>query len=66
MNDVSINKQMLERAAATFAQAFLSVFVVSDMSTASTALTAGVAAVLSVVKGWAATKVGDKKTASLV
>lgn len=66
MNDVSINKQMLERAAATFVQAFLSVFVVTDMSTAKTALTAAVAAALAVVKGWAATKVGNKDTASLV
>jgi len=66
MNEVTLNKQMLERAVATFAQAFLSVFVVADMSTAKTAATAGVAALLSVVKSWAATRVGDPKTASLV
>ena len=66
MINPSIKMQMLERAAATFAQAFLSVFVIADVSTAKTAAVAGVAALLSLVKGWAATKVGDPNSASLV
>jgi len=43
-------KDIVERSVATFAQAFLSVFVVTDLSTAKAAWTAGVAAVLAVVK----------------
>ena len=44
---------MLERAAWTFAQAFLAVFIISDLASAKTALVAGVAAALSVVKTYA-------------
>lgn len=47
-----------ERAAWTFAQAFLAVFVVSDLSTAKAAAVAGLGMALSVVKGFVATKVG--------
>ena len=43
-------RDIVERSVATFAQAFLSVFVVPDLSTAKAAWTAGVAAVLAVVK----------------
>ena len=43
-------RNILERAAWTFAQAFLAVFVVSDLASAKTAVVAGVAAALSVVK----------------
>jgi hypothetical protein len=43
----------VERAAATFTQAFLSVFVISDLSTARTALVAAGAAMLALVKAWA-------------
>lgn len=64
--DVSIYKQVAERALMTFAQTFLAMFVVTDMASAKGALTAAVAAGLSVVKSFAATKVGDKSTASLV
>ena len=39
---------MFERAAWTFAQAFLAVFVVSDLASARTAIIAGIAAALSV------------------
>ena len=64
--DVSIYKQVGERALMTFAQTFLAMFVVTDMQSAKGALTAAVAAGLSVLKSVAATKVGDKTTASLV
>ena len=43
-------RNISERAAWTFAQAFLAVFVVSDLASAKTAVVAGVAAALSVVK----------------
>jgi len=48
---------MIERAAWTFAQAFLAVFVVSDLASAKTAAAAAVAATLSVVKTYAREKV---------
>jgi len=64
--DISIYKQVAERALMTFAQTFLAMFVVTDMASAKGAATAAVAAALSVVKSFAATKVGDKSTASLV
>jgi hypothetical protein len=64
--DMSIYKQVGERALMTFAQTFLAMFVVTDMASAKGAVTAAVAAALSVVKSFAATKVGDKSTASLV
>jgi hypothetical protein len=47
----------LERAAWTFAQAFLAVFIISDLASAKTALVAGVAAALSVVKTYAQDRV---------
>lgn len=47
---------MLERAAWTFAQAFLGVFVVADLSSAKGAGVAGLAAAVSVLK----TMVKDK------
>jgi hypothetical protein len=52
-------KDLGERVATTFAFAFLSVFSVSDLSTFKSAAIAGAAAVLSLVKGLVATKVGD-------
>lgn len=64
--DVSIYKQVGERALMTFAQTFIAMFVVADLSSAKGAATAALAAALSVVKSFAATKVGDKTTASLV
>ena len=59
-------KDLVERTIATAAQAFLAVFVVTDLSTTDTALTAAAAAGLAVVKSFAASKVGDKGTASFV
>ena len=47
MNDV------FERAAWTFTQAFLALFVVGDMGTWKVALVGGVAAALSVIKTYA-------------
>lgn len=51
MNPHLVDK--VERAAATFTQAFLSVFVISDLSTGRTALVAAGAAILALVKAWA-------------
>ena len=48
---------MLERAAWTFVQGFLGVFLISDLSTGRGALIAGVAAALSVVKTYAKDKI---------
>lgn len=44
---------LLERAAWTFAQAFLALFVIGDMSTLKVALVGGAAAALSVIKTYA-------------
>jgi len=59
-------KDLLERTIATAAQAFLAVFVVTDLGTLDSALTAAAAAGLAVVKSFAASKVGNKGTSSLV
>jgi len=48
---------MIERAAWTFAQAFLAVFVVSDLASAKSAAVAGIAAALSVIKTYAKDRV---------
>tara|TARA_R110000824_G_scaffold280085_1_gene468156 strand:- start:363 stop:521 length:159 start_codon:yes stop_codon:yes gene_type:complete len=48
---------MLERAAWTFCQGFLGVFLVSDLSTGRGAIIAGVASALSVVKTYARDKI---------
>jgi hypothetical protein len=64
--DMNMYKQVAERAAMTFIQTFVAMFVVTDMASAKGAATAGVAAALSVLKSFAATKVGDKSSASLV
>jgi len=48
---------MFERAAWTFAQAFLAVFVVSDLASAKSAAIAGIAAALSVIKTYAKDRV---------
>lgn len=55
-----ILKDVAERAAWTFLQAFLAVFVVSDISTAKGAILAGIAAAISVIKGFVATQVGSQ------
>jgi hypothetical protein len=48
---------MFERAAWTFAQAFLAVFMVSDLASARSAAVAGIAAALSVIKTYARDRV---------
>ena len=48
---------MSERAAWTCAQAFLAVFVVSDLASAKSAAVAGIAAALSVIKTYAKDRV---------
>ena len=48
---------LLERAAWTFAQAFLAVFIISDLASVKTALVAAAAAALSVVKTYAQDRV---------
>jgi hypothetical protein len=64
-------KDMGERALATFVQAFLASLSVASlvdtgMSGLDSALLAGAAAVLSLIKGWAAKAVGDPASASLL
>lgn len=59
-----IYKDILERVIWTAAQAFLATFVVTDLSSLKVAAVAAIAAALSVVKGLAATKVGDPESAS--
>lgn len=49
---------MIERAAWTFAQAFLAVYVIGDQSTLKVALIGGAAAALSVVKTFAKERMG--------
>ena len=58
-------KDILERTLVTFVQAFLGVWVVTDVSTVKTAAVAGVAAALAVLKGLIASRVGDSASASL-
>jgi len=43
----------VERAVATFLQAFLSVYVISDLATVEAGLIAAGAAILALVKSWA-------------
>ena len=52
-------KDTLERAAWTFAQAFLGVFVVSDLATLEGAFVAGMAAAVSVAKTFVKGKVAS-------
>lgn len=57
-----VYKQVAERAIWTFIQAFCAMFVVTDLSSASGAVAAGIAAALSVIKSFAATRIGDDST----
>jgi len=59
-------KDLFERAAATACEAFLAVWVVTDLGTTDTAIAAAAAAGLAVLKSFAASKVGTKGTSSLV
>jgi hypothetical protein len=60
---------LLERAAWTFAQAFLALFLFTgeldtDIDTAKKAAVAGIAAVIALAKGVVASRVGDHGTAA--
>ena len=59
-------KALSEGAAATACEAFLAVWVVTDLGTTDTAIAAAAAAGLAVLKSFAASKVGTKGTSSLV
>lgn len=57
-------KDVAERALWTAVQTFIAVWTVGDMESAKAAAVAAIAAGLSVIKGFAATKIGDKDSAS--
>lgn len=61
-----LKKDVLERAFWTAAETFLAVWVIADLQTVQTAAAAALAAGLSVVKSYAATKVGDPDSAALI
>lgn len=52
-------KDVLERAVATFLQAFLAVYAIGSTDTAKTAAIAGMTALLSFVKSVVASRFGD-------
>lgn len=57
-------KDVVERAAWTAAQAFLAIYTVGGVDELKAAATAGVAAAISVLKGFVATRVGDPSSAA--
>jgi hypothetical protein len=57
-------KDIIERAAWTAAQAFLAIYTVGGVDELKSAAAAGVAAGISVIKGFVATKVGDSESAA--
>jgi hypothetical protein len=59
-------RDVLERAAWTAAQVFLATWVVTDIQTLQTAAVAAVAAGISVIKSYLASKVGDPDSASVL
>jgi hypothetical protein len=61
-----LQKDILERAIWTAAQAFIAVYTVGGVDEIKSAATAAVAAAISVVKGLVATKVGDPKSAATI
>jgi hypothetical protein len=60
-----VARDAIERALATFLQAFIAVYMVGGTDVLQNALVAGLAAVLSLVKAKLATRVGDPDSASL-
>ena len=54
-----VTRDVLERAAATFVQAFLAVYVVGSTDSIKAASVAGASALLSFVKSVVATRFGD-------
>jgi hypothetical protein len=61
-----LTKDIIERIFWTAVQAFLAVFIVSDISNLKAAGVAAAAAVLSAIKGLVASKVGNPESASTV
>lgn len=59
-------KDVTERVVFTFLQAFLAVYIVGGDGSMESAAIAGTAAVLSLVKGWLATRVGDPSSAAMI
>jgi len=57
-------RDVVERAAWTAAQAFLAIYTVGGVDELKAAATAGVAAAISVLKGFVATRVGDPSSAA--
>lgn len=57
-------KDIIERAIWTAVQTFAAVYTVGGIDELKSAGTAAVAAGISVIKGFAATKIGDPKSAS--
>jgi hypothetical protein len=64
MLDKKLLKDVAERALWTAAQAFIAVYTVAGIDEAKSALTAAVAAGISVIKGFLATQVGNPSSAS--
>lgn len=64
MFDQKLIKDVVERAFWTAAQTFLAVYTVGGVEEAKAAATAAAAAGLSVIKGFVATRVGDKDSAA--
>jgi len=64
MPDKKLIKDVLERALWTAAQTFIAVYTVGGVAEAKAAATAAAAAGLSVVKGFAATKIGSGDSAA--
>ncbi len=58
-------RDVFERALLTFAQAFLSTFVLTDLASAKGAAVAGAAAALSVIKSVVASQYGDRTPSAL-
>lgn len=58
-------KDVIERVVFTFAEAFLAIYLVSGNSDLETAAISGAAAVLALVKGMLAKKVGDSESAAM-
>lgn len=59
-----LHKDIIERAIWTAAQAFIAVYTVGGVDELKSAATAAVAAGISVLKGFAATKIGNPGTAA--
>lgn len=61
-----LTKDIIERTFWTAVQAFLAVFVITDVSSLKSAGVAAAAAVIAAIKGLAASKVGDPESAAFL